>query len=495
MNRHLGIVCVSALLCTGYSTAGRTAVSGTVTDTQGSPINHALVTYSSESDSTVIFRAVTDSLGQYSISDLPVGIVEDSPQPFSLGQNYPNPFNPSTTIPFTLDAPGLVNLTIYNIMGQTVRTLVDSDFPAGSHNALWDGRDTAGKGVSAGVYLYRLVTNGHSHSRKMLLLDGGGVSGGGYSQNAQKTAKQAAGENALYTITVDRFPFTSIRQEHVAVTAATHDFTMQESNQLVSIPGGTFQMGNVENSSDGTSHEKPVHSVTLTGFEMSIYEITNAQYCNYLNAAKATNDVTVTSFSASGVTGAWSDKEYIYLAGTSSYPDNDCKIVYGNNTFSVKSGYENWPVTWITWYGSKAFANYYGLDLSTESEWEYACRGGHQYEYGTDDGTLNTTKANYWDNEIRHPVAVGSYPANPFGLRDMSGNVWEWCHDWYGAYSSDSIIDPTGTQTGSYRVFRGGSWGPNVYSCRSASRDLGAPYGRPYGSGFRVVRRDGGVIY
>jgi formylglycine-generating enzyme required for sulfatase activity len=142
----------------------------------------------------------------------------------------------------------------------------------------------------------------------------------------------------------------------------------------------------------------------------------------------------------------------------------------------------------VNWYGSKAFSEYYGWDLAREAEWEYACRGGKQYMYGTDDGSKD--KANYWNNGPNHPVNVKSNPKNPFGLYDMSGNVWEWCSDWYGSYSASPTTNPTGAQTGSKRVLRGGGWNSSSGSdCRSAVRYIGDLYGRSYGVGFRVVRR------
>jgi formylglycine-generating enzyme required for sulfatase activity len=492
MDRTIIMLSVATSFFASFPAACLASISGTITDIQSNPINHALVMFSSETDSTVAFKAVTDSLGQYTIADLPVGVVEESPLPFSLGQNYPNPFNPATTIPFALDAPCQVTLTIYNVMGQTVRTLVDSDLPAGSHNALWDGRDSVGMGVSTGVYLYRLVTNGRSQSRKMLLLDGGGVSGGGYSQKAQTTAKQAAGENTLYTITVERFPYNTYRQVHLAVPATidyTLDYTLQDAGLMVAIPGGTFQMGNVENVPEGDSNEKPIHTVTLSGFGMSVHEITNTQYAQYLNAALLSGDIELYTGDAYAKTGSWSGQRYLNI-GYSFDTSNKCWITYSSGVFSVTSGYENWPVVAVTWFGSKAFANYYGLDLPTEAEWEYACRGGNQYMYGTDDGTLSSAKANYSQNGPGFPVFVGSYPANPYGLSELSGNVWEWCHDWYGTYPSGSETNPT-----YLRVVRGGSWHNSSNCCRSAFRGVGSPDSNGSFVGFRVVRRPGGVIY
>ena len=109
-----------------------------------------------------------------------------------------------------------------------------------------------------------------------------------------------------------------------------------------------------------------------------------------------------------------------------------------------------------------------------------------QYKHGTDDGTLSISKANCFGNEINHPIAVGSYPHNPFGLYDMTGTVAEWCHDLYGTYPSGTVNNPSGAQTGWIRVLRGGSWGQTF---TSAERDhAGAGYRQGF-IGFRIVRR------
>lgn len=238
----------------------------------------------------------------------------------------------------------------------------------------------------------------------------------------------------------------------------------------------------------------PVHTVTVSGFDMSTTEITNEQYAKYLNKALASGEINEPSDGVvTGKTGDYNGQEYIDLFGLDEsvwdFPENECWIRYTGNTFVVESGYEKWPVVWVTWYGAKAFAEYYGLELPREAEWEYAARGGKHYKYGTDDGTISTSKANYWNTGIKHPVDVGSYPSNPFGLKDMSGNVWEWCNDCYDDYSSDSVTDPMGPQTGATRVFRGGSWINAFNDHRSARRVNYWPGSRyPY-IGFRVVRR------
>jgi len=255
---------------------------------------------------------------------------------------------------------------------------------------------------------------------------------------------------------------------------------------FVSIPGGTFKMG--DEKGDLWSECRPVHMVTVSSFQMSEAEITNSQYCAWLNAALVSGDITVTSSIVTGKKGSYSGQNYIYLSDSYN-SNNKCWIRYSNTVFSVVSGYENWPVISVTWYGSKAFAEYYGWDLAREAEWEYACRGGKQYLYGTDDGTISKGKVNYWNNGPNHPVNVKSYPKNPFGLYDMSGNVWEWCNDWYGGYNSSSATNPTGAQGGSIHVGRGGGWDTFASGCRSAIRDGSPPTTREDFIGFRVVRR------
>ena len=254
---------------------------------------------------------------------------------------------------------------------------------------------------------------------------------------------------------------------------------------FVSIPGGAFEMGDeVGDLWDGC---RPVHKVTVSGFEMSVCEVTNAQYAVYLNAALASGDVEVKNDDVYGKTGEWPSERYLDI-GYSYTPDNKCWINYSNGTFMVTSGKENWPLVAVTWYGSKSFALYYGFDLPTEAEWEYAARGGKQYMYGTVDGTIDSSKVNY-DMYVGRPTPVGAYPANPFGLYDMSGNVWEWCQDWYGSYPNESVTNPTGADSSDVRIIRDGTWDNKAFKCRVAYRGRFKPNDGDYGLGFRVVRR------
>jgi formylglycine-generating enzyme required for sulfatase activity len=120
--------------------------------------------------------------------------------------------------------------------------------------------------------------------------------------------------------------------------------------------------------------------------------------------------------------------------------------------------------------------------LPTEAQWEYACRADTTTAYHFGD-TLTKEQANFGGNKT---TEVGKYPANAWGLKDMHGNVWEWCADWYDNYPSGTVTDPTGASQGSYRVSRGGSWDFDAEDCRSAFRYLSVPSYRYFSIGIRL---------
>lgn len=189
--------------------------------------------------------------------------------------------------------------------------------------------------------------------------------------------------------------------------------------EWITIEGGTFQRGNAE----GFADEKPIHTVTISTFEMSKYEITNIQYCLFLNEKDISKE------------GKFKGYPYINVSSNLSM------IKYRNGGFVVKSGKENQPITKVTYCGAKAFCEWVGGRLPTEAEWEYAARGGNQskgYIYsGSNDLDMvawyfKGSFEEYVDKEgILGPKPVGLKKPNELGLYDMTGNVREWCSDFY----------------------------------------------------------------
>jgi len=288
-------------------------------------------------------------------------------------------------------------------------------------------------------------------------------------------------------------------------------------DDMVYIPGGEFEMG--DHYDVGRTDEKPVHTVYVDSFYMSKYEITNQQYCDFLNAA----NVKVVA----GVVYASSDSTNLYpYFSTYSYTPYS-QITYSDGSFNVRSrdGYSMavHPVVWASWRGAVAYCNWrsneegyeqcynlatwqcdfskHGYRLPTEAEWEYAARGGCHtpyYKYPWCDNTINCTKANFYNGATCNPLGLSSYPhtapvgyysANNFGLYDMAGNVSEWCNDWYGSeyYSTSPYDNPTGPGSGDRRVIRHGGWTVSANYCRIATRSWAYPSGRSYVNGFRIV--------
>lgn len=144
------------------------------------------------------------------------------------------------------------------------------------------------------------------------------------------------------------------------------------------------------------------------------------------------------------------------------------------------------------------------LRLPTEAEWEYACRAGTTTPFSFGEN-ITPEQVNYDGNypyadgkegQYREKtVEVKSLPANPWGLYEMHGNVWEWCSDWYGYYPSESAVDPIGPDKGEFRVLRGGSWIDNGGIVRSAYRDRFEPSSRVDFIGFRLVATSSGSVF
>ena len=215
---------------------------------------------------------------------------------------------------------------------------------------------------------------------------------------------------------------------------------------MVFVAGGTFQME--DNNGDGD--EKPVHQVRLNNFWIGKYEVTVKQYQDFCTATSRS------------LPGQW--------------------------------GGDNYPVVSVNWNDATAYCQWLSqktgqlFRLPTEAEWEYAAKGG------TPSQSLVYAGSNvaWYDNNNQPNGAkpVGTKSPNRLQLYDMSGNVWEWCNDWYSSsyYNTSPADNPKGPTTGTNRVYRGGSWYNSDHSCRISYRGLDEPTGQFSNYGFRVVR-------
>ncbi|MDD4310228.1 MAG: SUMF1/EgtB/PvdO family nonheme iron enzyme [Candidatus Cloacimonetes bacterium] len=259
---------------------------------------------------------------------------------------------------------------------------------------------------------------------------------------------------------------------------------------FVFVPGGTFTMGDTRGG--GNSNELPTHSVTLNSFYLGKYEVTQSEWQTVMGSNPASGYGVGANYPVYNV--SWyailkycnlrSMAEGLTPAYTINYTTNP--EYWGAVPTSSNS---MWNAAICNWSAN-------GYRLPTEAEWEYAARGATSnpdYLYsGSDD--INAV-AWYWDNNNSGGYPSGSKPVglkvpNGLGLYDMSGNVGEWCWDWYGSsyYSSSPGNNPTGPASGSYRVKRGGLWYFSASSCRVAYRSGNSPYGSDYGVGFRLCR-------
>ena len=238
--------------------------------------------------------------------------------------------------------------------------------------------------------------------------------------------------------------------------------------EKVTVAGGAFQMG----STAGRTNESPIHGVTLSQFSISKYEITNVQYATFMNDIGANGN------------GSFNGVEYLDMAGVG------VQISHTSGDFIANSGKENYPVIEVSWFGAKAYAEYYGGRLPTEAEWEFAAKGGNSssgYIYSGSNTLDDVAWSTANSGGTTHPI--GTKNANELGIHDMSGNVWEWTNDWFGSdyYGSSPSDDPQGLTSGIRRVNRGGSWNGSVSYSRVAYRNGSNPVNTYENLGFRPV--------
>ena len=220
------------------------------------------------------------------------------------------------------------------------------------------------------------------------------------------------------------------------------------SFDMMMVKAGTFTMGATSEMKALNSDEKPTHQVTLT------------------------ND---------------------YYIGKTEVTQALWKAVMGNNPSYFKG--DNLPVENVSWDDCQKFISKLNsltgqnFRLPTEAEWEFAARGGNNSNHYQYSGSNELGDVAWYDgNSGDKTHVVATKQPNELELYDMSGNVWEWCSDWYGHYSSSSLTNPTGPNSGSLRVLRGGGWDGYARCCRSSYRGYDTPGGAPFSDGHLGLR-------
>lgn len=184
-----------------------------------------------------------------------------------------------------------------------------------------------------------------------------------------------------------------------------------------------------------------------------------------------------------------------YYIGKYQVTQEQWKVVMGNNPSRFKG--DDLPVENVSWYDAQDFIKKLNeltgkkFSLPTEAEWEFAARGGNRSRGYLYSGSNNIHRVGWYsENSNKRTHTVGSKRPNELKIYDMSGNVWEWCADWFGDYPSGHVTDPTGVSYGEERVLRGGGWTSYCgASCRVANRSRTNPSVRSFNHGFRLVLR------
>lgn len=243
--------------------------------------------------------------------------------------------------------------------------------------------------------------------------------------------------------------------------------------EYVFVEGGEFFMGSTEKDKYTHPDEFPCHKVILSSYYIGKYEVTNKEFCDFLNS----------------VEDSISNNEFIIDLSDRE----NCKIRKRNGLYTVVGGFENYPVVCINWDGANEYCKWVGGRLPTEAEWEYAAKGGKKskgYRFVGGNNVEEVANCAKDFSLVGTLCEVGCKKPNELGIYNMSANVHEYCSDWYGEnyYSVSELNDPQGPKTGKCKVIRGGAYYLPFFFCRPTNRACG-PAGKHKGTfhdGFRI---------
>jgi|GEM_PF-539494 Uncharacterized conserved protein len=491
-------------------------------DNEGRPksLNPTAIVFKVKIDQSAATIINGRTLSNYRLSDLSAAKANNG------GTGYSHS---DAAIPIPLNFSHLLTLVRMNVPspggdidfgGEAIVTLQDVRAKALLNLDAAEGREASLAQVDndpVSITMYRIeerIRENDTDYTHRALLPAQSMAGGGslfqIERDQQRSAEQqSADSNSLPEKKEEPLPLAAARAIKYKIS---HSLMIQSSF----IKGGVFKMSssdgsningdpavdlNVEPKEPNRYYEEQKWITITKDFKMSKYEITNAQYAAFLNMNEIGRD------------GRWPlgryPAEVLIRASGGSY---DWGLHWENGMWVPVFGYEDYPVIYVTWVGADEYATWAGGRLPTSAEWEYVCRGGKDgLPFGIGDGrNMNGEMANIdgryvydYDNgghrdvdlrrdngiSLGHTAAVGSYPyPNGYDLYDMHGNVLEWCSDWADYWDSLSeSVDPTGPESGSRKVLRGGSWGSEARNTRSAFHFSMDPRHCSAFIGFRVL--------
>jgi sulfatase modifying factor 1 len=276
---------------------------------------------------------------------------------------------------------------------------------------------------------------------------------------------------------------------------------------LVTIPAGGFVMGTDDPRGYVADGEGPAHRVELTGYRIGVHTVTNAEFALFADTTghRTTAEEFGTSFVFAGLLPDDFPPTRAVAAAPwwRDVPGADWRHPEGPQ--SSVTDRDTYPVVHVSWDDATAYCRWAEVRLPTEAEWERAARGaqdGHHFPWGDDREPDGVHRMNVFQGEFPHRDSgadgwvgtspVGSYPPNDYGLHETTGNVWEWCADWFAPdyYRHSPATAPAGPPTGSARVLRGGSYLCHESYCwryRVDSRSASTPDSSTGNTGFRVA--------
>jgi sulfatase modifying factor 1 len=278
----------------------------------------------------------------------------------------------------------------------------------------------------------------------------------------------------------------------------------------ISLPGGTFLMGTDYRHAFSADGEGPVRPITLSPFRIDTYPVTNRDFATFVSATGYRTESEFYEWSFVFWAHLPPDRLDELVEDTVAAAPWWCKVPGASWQHPEGPGSHiddrpNHPAVHVSWNDAAAYAAWAGKSLPTEAQWEYAARGGLEqklYPWGDDLTPNGKHLCNIWQGEFPRvdtaedgysgSCPVDSFPPNPFGLYSITGNVWEWCSDWFQtAFTTNPQHNPTGPSTGTAKVMKGGSFLCHASYCnryRVAARTSNTPDSAASNIGFRCIQ-------